>query len=68
MPATFPGLPAEVKVMILLLLDWESLHTCRQLSSRWDQFIRREIWHSLNRRLTRQWRQPQPTRSTFLGR
>ena len=64
----FPGLPVEVKVMILLLLDGRSLHTCRQLSSRWDQFIRREVWPSLERRLSIQWRFAEPTRSSLLER
>ena len=59
--APFPGLPAEVKVMILLWLDGGSLHTCRQVSSSWDQFIRREVWA---RQLER--RHAQPARSTVL--
>ena len=74
MSAPFPGLPAELKVMILLWLDGRSLHTCRQVSSSWDQFIRREVWASqvgrsqLERRLRLQWRHAQPTTSTFLER
>ena len=74
MSAPFPGLPAELKVMILLWLDGGSLHTCRQVSSSWDQFIRREVWASkvgrsqLERRLRLQWRHAQPSTSTFLER
>ena len=68
MSAPFPGLPAELKVLILLWLDGGSLHTCRQVSSGWDQFVRREVWPRLERRLRLQWRQARPARSTFLER
>ena len=33
-----------VKLEIFLYLDYRTLHTCRQVSSEWNDFIQNEIW------------------------
>ena len=64
--APFPGLPAELKVIILLWLNGKSLPNCRQVSSSWNQFTRREVWaRQLERRLRLQWRHAQLSKVNF---
>ena len=51
-----------LKLEIFLYLDYESLHTARQVCKDWDSFIVREIWQArpehTRRMLARRWRAP----------
>ena len=58
---SFMSLPDLVRVKIFLLLPGESLHRCRQVCHRWNNFIVEKIWKSnfarkqLEEELERNW-------------